>query len=257
VLLTAGVVRGPGPDQRAHAPSLILSPPPNPQFPPTHPLHSLGHFALVHHLQDTLLSTARASGQPGRVVSLSSSAHFGPYSPSPIRPEAEIDSKQGYSPWPAYGQSKLCNVLLARCGRRARVGSGQRGAEREQRGGADPGRCSRAPHDAAMRPAASWRAAARRHASPKLNPLPRRPAASELHKRWSAQGLPLVAVACHPGVIPASELFRHITLPWLIQAPLQMALTPFFKVRRRLDGGCLGRGRAGERGRSRPRGGPA
>jgi hypothetical protein len=52
----------------------------------------------------------------------------------------------------------------------------------------------------------------------------------ELHKRWSAAGLPLVAVACHPGVIPSSELFRHIQLPWFIQAPLQAALTPCFKV---------------------------
>ena len=80
----------------------------------SHSTHSLGHFALVHHLQDVLLETARASGKPGRVISLSSSAHFGPYMPTPIRPEGEIDSKQGYSAWPAYGQSKLCNVLLAR-----------------------------------------------------------------------------------------------------------------------------------------------
>jgi hypothetical protein len=60
---------------------------------------------------------------------------------------------------------------------------------------------------------------------PKLEP-PR-----ELHKRWSAEKLPLVAVACHPGVIPSSELFRYSAIPWVIQAPLQLAFTPLFKVR--------------------------
>ncbi|GBF90638.1 hypothetical protein Rsub_03210 [Raphidocelis subcapitata] len=125
----------------------------------------LGHFALVRHLEDALLSTARASGVPGRVVSLSSSAHFGPYAAEPIRSEADIDSEAGYSPWQAYGQSKLCNVLLAR----------------------------------------------------------------ELHKRWKAEGKPLLAYACHPGVIPSSELFRHSKLPWVVQAPLLMALSPVFK----------------------------
>lgn len=47
-------------------------------------------------------------------MSLSSSAHFGPYAPKPIRSEAEIDAEAGYGAWAAYGQSKLCNVLLAR-----------------------------------------------------------------------------------------------------------------------------------------------
>lgn len=79
------------------------------------PIYSLGHFALVHQLQDVLLSTAKASGVPGRVVSLSSSAHFGPYpGKEPVKGEADIDSAAGYAAWQAYGQSKLCNVLLAR-----------------------------------------------------------------------------------------------------------------------------------------------
>jgi NAD(P)-dependent dehydrogenase (short-subunit alcohol dehydrogenase family) len=85
---------------------------------PSHHHHhpgSLGHFALVRHLQDALVDTARASGAPGRVVVLASSAHFGPYpDPKPVRDEAAIDSPEGYSAWAAYGQSKLCNVLFAR-----------------------------------------------------------------------------------------------------------------------------------------------
>lgn len=75
---------------------------------------SLGHFALVHRLQGVLEATARSSGEPGRVVVLASSAHFGPYMPEGVRSEETIDSKEGYSPWGAYGQSKLCNVLFAR-----------------------------------------------------------------------------------------------------------------------------------------------
>ncbi|KIY95690.1 hypothetical protein MNEG_12271 [Monoraphidium neglectum] len=74
----------------------------------------LGHFALVHRLQGVLEATARSSGEPGRVVVLASSAHFGPYMPEGVRSEETIDSKEGYSPWGAYGQSKLCNVLFAR-----------------------------------------------------------------------------------------------------------------------------------------------
>jgi hypothetical protein len=52
----------------------------------------------------------------------------------------------------------------------------------------------------------------------------------ELHKRWSAAGLPLVAVACHPGVIPSSELARHIKLPRAVRGPFRVAFAPFFKV---------------------------
>ncbi|KAI8473320.1 MAG: short-chain dehydrogenase/reductase family protein [Monoraphidium minutum] len=125
----------------------------------------LGHHALVHHLQPALEATAAASGEPGRVIVLSSSAHFGPYMPEGVRQEDTIDSPEGYSQWGSYGQSKLCNALFAR----------------------------------------------------------------ELHRRWSAAGLPLVAVACHPGVIPASELFRHITLPWPVHQAASLALRPFFK----------------------------
>lgn len=99
-------------------------------------------------------------------MSLSSSAHFGPYVPDPLRAEGDIDSPEGYSPWPAYGQSKLCNVLLAR----------------------------------------------------------------ELQRRWSEQRAPMLAVACHPGVIPYSDLFRHVNLlPRPLQDGLQMLATPLFK----------------------------
>lgn len=115
-----------------------------------------------------LRATAEKAGAPGRVISLASSAHFGPYSPQPLRADGEIDSPTGYSPWPAYGQSKLCNVLLAR----------------------------------------------------------------ELQRRWSEARAPLVAVACHPGVIPTSDLFRHVKLfPRVVQDWLQYFMTPLFKVR--------------------------
>ncbi len=81
---------------------------------PRPPNPSLGHFLLVRLLEPALLATARACGSPSRVVSLSSSAHFGPYMPKAIREEADIDKEEGYAAWAAYGQSKLCNVLLAR-----------------------------------------------------------------------------------------------------------------------------------------------
>jgi hypothetical protein len=81
---------------------------------------SLGHFALVRHLQPALEAAAAASGEPARVVSLASSAHFSPYMPGGLRPDGEVDAEKGYSPWAAYGQSKLCNVLFARRARRAR-----------------------------------------------------------------------------------------------------------------------------------------
>lgn len=63
----------------------------------------LGHFALTGLLMDRLL----AAPSP-RVVTVSSEVHrIG---------RVKLDDLQrdnGYSPWPAYGQSKLCNLLFA------------------------------------------------------------------------------------------------------------------------------------------------
>jgi WW domain-containing oxidoreductase len=76
----------------------------------------LGHFLLVDLLKPALVSSAAAAGAPGRVVVLSSAAHFNPYGPEeggPVRLD-RIDKPEGYTPWRAYGQSKLCNVLFTR-----------------------------------------------------------------------------------------------------------------------------------------------
>jgi NAD(P)-dependent dehydrogenase (short-subunit alcohol dehydrogenase family) len=64
----------------------------------------MGHFLLVTGLLKEL-------GEDGRVVVLSSTAHT-------MAPKAGIefnnlDAAQGYSPWTAYGQSKLANLLFA------------------------------------------------------------------------------------------------------------------------------------------------
>jgi NAD(P)-dependent dehydrogenase (short-subunit alcohol dehydrogenase family) len=76
----------------------------------------LGHFLLVDLLKPALVSSAAAAGAPGRVVVLSSAAHFNPYAKKqggPVRLDA-IDKAEGYTNWGAYGQSKLCNVLFTR-----------------------------------------------------------------------------------------------------------------------------------------------
>lgn len=63
----------------------------------------LGHFALTGLLIDRLLATPGA-----RVVTLSSNAHsFGK-----IRFE-DLNWNTGYRQWPAYGQSKLANLMFA------------------------------------------------------------------------------------------------------------------------------------------------
>jgi NAD(P)-dependent dehydrogenase (short-subunit alcohol dehydrogenase family) len=113
----------------------------------------LGHFLLVDLLKPALVSSAAAAGAPGRVVVLSSAAHFNPYNKKqggPVRLDA-IDSPEGYTPWGAYGQSKLCNVLFTR----------------------------------------------------------------ELHKRVTAEGLPIIAACCHPGGIN-TELGRHIKMNYMV-----------------------------------------
>lgn len=65
----------------------------------------IGHFILVTGLLDTLAAT-------GRVVMLSSDAHQRAYK-SGIEFE-NLSGEKGYSPWGAYGQSKLANILFAK-----------------------------------------------------------------------------------------------------------------------------------------------
>lgn len=67
-------------------------------------INHLGHFALVQQLMPVLRDTAEGCGEPGRVVVLSSAAHFTTY-PSkkggPVRLQS-LDSEYGYHPYHAY-----------------------------------------------------------------------------------------------------------------------------------------------------------
>lgn len=67
-------------------------------------VNHLGHFALTGHLLPLLLDSG-----PSRVVSISSQGH------RPGRIDFDdLNSENGYSPWPAYFQSKLANLLFTR-----------------------------------------------------------------------------------------------------------------------------------------------
>lgn len=75
----------------------------------------VGHFALVTSLLDAL-------AEDGRVVVLSSAAHFG------AKQGLELDNLSGerdYHPWRMYARSKLANVLFARGLARRFAGSGR------------------------------------------------------------------------------------------------------------------------------------
>ena len=65
----------------------------------------IGHFILVTELLDCL-------AEAGRVVMVSSGAHKS--APAEGIQFDNLSGERGYSPWPAYGQSKLCNLLFAR-----------------------------------------------------------------------------------------------------------------------------------------------
>lgn len=65
----------------------------------------VGHFMLVTGLLDTL-------SDDGRVVILSSDAHQ--RAPREAIQFDNLDGSKGYSPWPAYGQSKIANLLFAK-----------------------------------------------------------------------------------------------------------------------------------------------
>ncbi len=67
-------------------------------------VNHLGHFALTGHLFEILMASGRA-----RVVSISSQGHR----PGKIHFD-DINSEKKYSPWPAYFQSKLANLLFIR-----------------------------------------------------------------------------------------------------------------------------------------------
>ncbi|KAJ4880816.1 NAD(P)-binding Rossmann-fold superfamily protein [Raphanus sativus] len=71
----------------------------------------LGHFLLTKLLLDTMKNTSRESKREGRIVNLSSEAHRFSY-PEGVRFD-KINDVSSYGSIPAYGQSKLCNVLHA------------------------------------------------------------------------------------------------------------------------------------------------
>ncbi|KAI4347569.1 hypothetical protein L6164_008373 [Bauhinia variegata] len=71
----------------------------------------LGHFLLTNLLLDTMKKTAHESKKEGRIVNVSSESHNRSYRGG-IRFD-KINDKSSYSSWPAYGQSKLANVLHA------------------------------------------------------------------------------------------------------------------------------------------------
>jgi WW domain-containing oxidoreductase len=64
----------------------------------------IGHFLLVTSLLDQLATD-------GRIVMVSSNAHRG--APRSGIQFDNLDGHRGYSPWAAYGQSKLANLLFA------------------------------------------------------------------------------------------------------------------------------------------------
>ncbi|CAE7430196.1 TIC32 [Symbiodinium sp. CCMP2592] len=81
----------------------------------------LGHFLLANLLVDHMAATA-SPRDPGRIISLSSSAHL---IPSALQRGdlSDLQSASKYAPWQAYGQAKLCNLLFAyELDRRCRFG---------------------------------------------------------------------------------------------------------------------------------------
>ncbi|KNA24295.1 hypothetical protein SOVF_017010 isoform A [Spinacia oleracea] len=71
----------------------------------------LGHFLLTNLLLERMKKTAVESNREGRIVNVSSRRHQLSY-PEGIRFD-NINDPSGYSSLPAYGQSKLANVLHA------------------------------------------------------------------------------------------------------------------------------------------------
>ena len=69
-------------------------------------VNHLGHFLLVQELMPLL-----GQHKPCRVVVVSSAAHM--QAPKSGIEFDNLSGEQGYSPWRAYGQSKLANVLFA------------------------------------------------------------------------------------------------------------------------------------------------
>jgi NAD(P)-dependent dehydrogenase (short-subunit alcohol dehydrogenase family) len=76
----------------------------------TFALNHLGYFLLTNLLLDVIKASAESSPEGARIVSVSSEAHR---SAKHVRWE-DLQYKNGYSSFGAYGQSKLCNILFTR-----------------------------------------------------------------------------------------------------------------------------------------------
>ncbi len=158
---------------------------------------------------------------------LSSAAHFSPYPAAaggPVRLDS-IDSPEGYNllkayvrvllPWPA-GLQCLPGGMRPCC-----VRSIARHYTQHTRTQALPPAGS-----AAAAAAAATTVTALQGQSKLCNLL----FARELHRRLSADGAPVIAVACHPGVI-ITELGRHLEkqMHWAVRLALTAALSWSFK----------------------------
>uniref|UniRef100_A0A0D9UWS6 Uncharacterized protein n=1 Tax=Leersia perrieri TaxID=77586 RepID=A0A0D9UWS6_9ORYZ len=73
----------------------------------------LGHFLLTNLLLDNMKATAKTTGIEGRIVNLSSVAHFHTY-PKGIIEFDKLSDEEVYNDKMAYGQSKLANILHAK-----------------------------------------------------------------------------------------------------------------------------------------------
>ncbi|MEM1331944.1 MAG: SDR family NAD(P)-dependent oxidoreductase, partial [Actinomycetota bacterium] len=82
-------------------------------------VNHLGHFALTGHLLDVLAATG-SEETPARVVSIASLAHR-----SGRMNLDDLDASGKYSPWGAYGRSKLANLLFTRELQRRMTDSGR------------------------------------------------------------------------------------------------------------------------------------
>eukprot|EP00249_Psilotum_nudum_P014268 c24744_g3_i3 orf=318-1268(-) len=72
----------------------------------------VGHFLLTNLLMDKLKATVQQTGIEGRIVNVSSYSHNHTYSGG-IRFD-KLNDAASYSPYLAYGQSKLANILHAK-----------------------------------------------------------------------------------------------------------------------------------------------
>ncbi|KAJ7513793.1 hypothetical protein O6H91_23G014600 [Diphasiastrum complanatum] len=72
----------------------------------------VGHFLLTNLLLEKMKETARESGIEGRIINVSSLGHR-LFEPKESIGFQSMNSEADYSPWKAYGKSKLANIVHA------------------------------------------------------------------------------------------------------------------------------------------------